>query len=323
MNIIYQILLLFVSLFILGKSAEILIKNLVKISSILNWSKFIIAFVILGIVTSTPEFFVGVNSAIDKNPQLSLGNILGATIVLLGLVVGSTAFLSGRVVLSTWFTRKEVYLMNGIILLPILLLYDKILSRFDAFIIIVSYLTYLYLIYSNFQLRRNQNNHQLPNHIGLEISEKKLERAVLFLILGFLGVFVFSRFAVNSAVYLGNTLGIQVLILGILIFSIGTNLPELVLTLTALRKKGKTLVVGNVLGSATTNSLILAVVSLIEPIKISDSEPFFVGVIFFIATVTSFLFIIRSKNDISKNEGLVLLGIYILFVITEIVTKII
>jgi cation:H+ antiporter len=317
MQIVYQTIFLIASLLIVGKSAELIIKNLVRLASVLSWNRFIVAFAILGIATSTPEFFVGINSAIDKNPQLSLGNIIGATIVLLGLVVGATAFFSGRVVLSVWFTKKEVYLMNGVIILPIFLLYDAILSRFDAIVIISLYAIYIYIV--NYRIHK-QNN--FPRHtIESETSETKLEKASFSLLMGFLGIFIFSRLAVDSAIFLGNALKIQSLILGILLFSIGTNLPEIVLTFTALKKRAKTIVVGNVLGSATTNSLVLAVVSLIEPIKITDFETFAVSVIFFIATVICFSVIIKSKNDVSKKEGLFLLGIYVAFVITEVVTK--
>lgn len=317
MDIVGQILLLIVSLLVLGKSAETVVKSLVKVAHILSWSRFIVAFIILGIATSTPEFFVGINSAIDGNPQLSLGNILGATIVLLALVTGGTAYFSGRVVLSAWFSKKEVFLMSGVILLPIVLLYDMTLSRLDAIIIILAYAFYLYIIYFNSQKRFNHQNHEVKT----ETPEHKLEKTALFLILGFLGIFISSRLAVNSAIYLGSALKIQVLILGILVFSIGTNLPELVLTLTALREKQKTILVGNILGSATTNSLVLAVTSLIRPIEILDVETFVVGVIFFVATVITFSFIIKSKDDVSKNEGLVLFGIYVLFVFIQIATK--
>lgn len=316
MEIPGQIILLLASLTILGKSAHTVVKSLIKITHILSWNRFSVAFIILGIVTSMPEFFVGINSALDKNPQLSLGNVLGATVVLLALVSGATAFFSGRVVFSSWLTKKEFFLMISIILLPILLFYDLVLSRFDALIIICAYSLYLYYVYSS----SHKIDHQ-DQKIETQVEEHKLERSAFFLLMGIIGIFVSSRIAVNSAIFLGNVLKIQVLILGILIFSIGTNLPEIVLTFTGLRDKQRTIAMGNILGSATTNSLVLAVTSLISPIQIKDLETFAVSAFFFVGTVLTFFFIVKSKSDISKSEGAVLLGIYILFVIAEITTN--
>jgi cation:H+ antiporter len=111
--------------------------------------------------------------------------------------------------------------------------------------------------------------------------------------------------------------------MGILVFSIGTNFPELILTITALRKKQKMIVLGNVMGSATTNTFVIAIVSLIQPFQVMDKGLFSVTVFFLTTSVVMFSFFVKSKNQISRIEGVALLSLYSFFLITEIVLKLI
>ncbi|MCS7091988.1 MAG: sodium:calcium antiporter [Patescibacteria group bacterium] len=318
MDILSKAIILLAALFILGKSADIVIKNLIRISSSLSWNKFVVAFVILGIATSTPELFVGINSALDGNTQLSLGNIMGATIVLIGLIIGGTAFFVGKVSLSNLLTPKEIFLMGGTILLPIFMLLDLELSRIDAIVCIFAYtiyMSYMYLTHT-----KHQRNH-IKSTIE-HINQLTLQKSILMFLVGFIGVSVSARLAVSNALSIAQALNIPTFIIGVLIFAIGTNLPELVLALKAIKTKNKNIVLGNVLGSATTNTLVISLASIINPTQVSDSEVFVSSAIFLLAIVAAFSYFIKTKNDISKEEGAILFGLYALFVVIEIATKI-
>jgi len=65
----------------------------------------------------------------------------------------------------------------------------------------------------------------------------------------------------------------------------------------------------------------LGIVSLIAPIKIVDFSPFIIARIFLIIAVLSFFILIKTGQKITRREGLVLIGIYIAFLIVEILTK--
>lgn len=317
METLSQLVFLFVSLVVLGKSADIVIKNLIRISSALSWNTFVVSFVILGIATSTPELFVGINSALDSNTQLSLGNIMGATIVLIGLIIGGAAFFAGKVSLNNLLTTKEILLMAGVILLPIFMLLDFELSRIDAIVCICTYggyMSYMYLIHT-----KHKRNH-VKSTIE-QIKKSTLQKSLLMFLIGFVGVSISARLAVNNALLIAQNLNLPVLIIGVLIFSVGTNLPEIVLTFKAIKTKDRNIVLGNVLGSATTNTLVISLASIIYPTQVSDPEVFISSAIFLLATVIAFSYFIRSKNDISKEEGAVLLGLYVIFVLVEIVAK--
>lgn len=308
-----QIIILITSLFILAKSADLVVKNLIKVANILKLSTFIVSFVILGIATSTPELFVGINSVAENSPQLSLGNVMGASIVLLSLITGLTALITGKVVVDTTFTKKDLFIMNVVILMPVLLLYDSKITKLDSIIMFLTYAIHVIGVY--------QERHKLAHPIANHNHTAKITKRLLIIIFGFIGLALASHYAVHSAIAIATTLKIPVLLLGILLFSVGTNFPELTIAFTALRKKQKTIVLGNVMGSATTNTLIIAIVSFLQPFEILDLNTFVVSVFFLATTVVSFSFFIKSKNEISRLEGLFLLSIYSFFVLSEIITK--
>jgi cation:H+ antiporter len=310
-----QFLILIVSLLILAKSADLVVKNLIKVANILRLSTFIVSFVILGIATSTPELFVGLNSVAENSPQLSLGNVMGASIVLLSLITGLTALITGKVVVDATFTKKDLFIMNLVILMPILLLYDGRITKIDSLIMFATYAVYVVRMY--------QERHKLSHPIANHNHKSQIAKRILIILLGFMGLAIASNYAVNSAIIIAGTLKIPVLLLGILLFSVGTNFPELTIAFTAIRKKQKTIVLGNVMGSATTNTLIIAIVSFLQPFEVLDLSTFVVSVFFLATTVVSFSFFVKSKNEISRLEGVFLLSIYSFFVIFEIISKLV
>src|SRR3989344_5218821 len=314
MSVVTTFAVLFVSLIVLAKSADLVVKNLIKTANTIRLSTSVVSFLVLGLATSTPEFFVGVNSAIDKTPQLSLGNTIGATIVLLTLITGLMAVVSGKVVLDSVFAKKDLIIMNFIILLPVALLFDSKLSRLDAVIMFIAYGFYMLRVYNE--------RHRLSHPISLNHKPGFL-RSLLFLILGFVGLAIASNYAVHSARSLAEFLKIPVLMVGVLVFSIGTNFPELILTITAIRKKQKMIVLGNVMGSATTNTLVIALVALIQPFEILDIRLFTVSVFFLATSVVTFSYFVKSKNQITRPEGFALLSLYSFFLIAEIISKLI
>lgn len=303
---------LLLSLVFVGKASQIAIKQLTTIAQELSWGTFTVSFLILGVATSIPEFLIGINSALDKTPQLSLGNLMGATIVLLTLIVGLSALLTGRVHIDSSFTKNDLFAANFILLFPLALFYDNYFGRADATLVLTSYILYIVKLYKD---KRKSKVHSQPADNG------KLLKHILILLASTVIVALSSKLAVESAIFIASKARLSLLLVGTLILSIGTNLPEISLSISAARKGSISLVGGNVLGSASTNSLIIAILGLIHPIKIQDTDVFLTTVFFFTISVVVFSYFLKSKSEISRLEGILLLSIYSFFLIMEIVAK--
>lgn len=323
-----SILIILASFFLIGKSAEFLIKGLVNLGKRLRWSEFVTGFIILGLATSAPEFFVALNSGREGVPQLSLGNLLGGIVVLFTLLIGLNALWQGSIPADGKFSAidimrllpralpfrrahffvKDFFLMAGLILFPLLLLVDGELSRIDGLGLLVIYL--LFIIHAVYE--RRTDGWQPPKQT---VSWQKIW---LRLAAGLAGLLVFSWVIVKQAVFLAGIWQVPAVILGLALLSLGTNLPELVLTFKTRHQHGE-VAVGDILGSAVTNVLILGLLAIFYPFRIIAIQPVLIVSISLAAATVLLIIFFQTKNRLERWEGGVLVGVYLVYLFLEMV----
>jgi cation:H+ antiporter len=314
LNILFYVLLLLLSLFILGKSASFLITAITRIGFFLRLSQFLTGFILLGVATSTPEISVAINSTLSQNPQLSLGNLIGANVVLLTLISGIAAILAKGVEIKKDLSNPGRLFQIGLLIsAPLPLLLDSYLSRLDGVFLLFLYVIYIYYIY------RQRPNQSPP--LTEQLLNYKIINTLLLALTGIIGLFLSSKAVVFSSLKIAEFFNAPVLIVGLLILSVGTNLPEITITFTAIKKHHANLVLGDVLGSASTNTLIIAILAIIHPFGISSFSAYETSSVFLIITLIAFYVMTHTKNRLSPVEGYVLLCIYVAFLTSEIVSS--
>ena len=316
------IALLFFFTFILIKSADLTLESLKSLARKLNIHSFTISAVILAIATSLPELFVGITSAIEGSPQLSLGNVLGANIANLSLVVGLSTLVAGSVVIREKVIFKEILLAGGAAVLPIALMYDGVLGRIDGAILLAIYLAYAT---SFFKIRFQQIGTTLFNgrfflrfvrHV--EDVEQKVDRTLGHLFVGIAALLFSADFIVRLSKEMAVLTGIPIFVIGIIILSIGTTLPELVVSIQSLKGKETGVFMGNVLGSLIVNStLVLGMVALISPFGGVGVESYLSALVVFVIVFSSFWIFTKTKLRLDRWEAVALLLVYIIFAVSE------
>ena len=152
-------------------------------------------------------------------------------------------------------------MLSGFALIPLML--DSFLSRWDAF-----FLTFIFLIYIGFSLfliQKERKNLKTTEKIKKSI----LLTEIFFIILGFGLLIGGSHLTVTGAANLSQQLGMSERLIGILIVSVGTGLPELLASVVALIKGHKDMAVGNIIGSNIFNTFaILSTAAWIRPASI-------------------------------------------------------
>lgn len=310
MSILY-LLLLFPLFWLLGKSANLTTRAIIDIAKFWGLSDLTIGFVILGLATSAPELLVGVNSAIRRMPDLSFGNLIGANIVLLSFLIGLSAILNGQIHVKENLERKTIYASTLLILLPIVLALDGKISRLDGVILTAVYAIYLTLVIVKRRALETEITRPFIRH---EMHSRKLW---WWFAGGIAGLLIGSYLVVILATSLSSAWNIAPIIVGFLILSFGTNLPEIFITIKNRNTEHNHIAFGNVVGSAVVNVLILGIVSLIHPILIPDLKILFTSIVFLVIITICFNIFLRTKNTLSRNEGVALIVIYVLFVITQ------
>ena len=218
----------------------------------------LIGMVIVGFGTSAPEMVVSAMAALDGKPALALGNALGSNIVNTGLILGITALMA-PIMVSSAVVRKELPLLLAIGLLAGGLMWDGDISRLDAIILLVGFFSLIG--WSVYCAMRNKND-ALADDFEAELTAHTMpiQKAIFWLVLGFVLLIVSSRILVWGAVNIAEALGVSDLVIGLTIVALGTSLPELAASVIAARKGEHDIAIGNVVGSNMFN--ILAVVGI-------------------------------------------------------------
>jgi cation:H+ antiporter len=303
MSILFDALKL-LSLFIaLGWAANFTVKNIKYLGAVLKVRLFAFG-ILLGLITSLPELSVGINATIDRATALSVGNLLGGVIVMLGLILGVSLLLNKKI--ATDGRLASLIPTVLVIFSPILFGVDGKYGLLDGLAMIGLYVGLIFYLY--------HLNH-FSNHKHIEITNSnRVGKSIVLAIVGIIGVLVASHWIIGITLDLLNYIQVNQLVIGLVVFSIGTNLPEISIAITSLRKKSSELSLSHLLSSSFTNVLVLGVLALLRPIIFDTNSAFWIVAIFLGVILTLFAYFYHSGKKMDRREGLILLIAYVLFV---------
>ncbi|GLB54067.1 sodium:calcium antiporter [Neptunitalea chrysea] len=242
-----------------------LLKAAVALALRLNVPKIVIGMTVVSLATSAPELIVSVNAALQGTPDIAMGNVVGSNIANLGLVLAVTILLGRIDVEKSFYKINWPVMMVSSLLLFGAIYFDGELSRLEGLCMVVLLIFFLvYLI-----------RFQIPAVVD-EAPEDDTPLApfktMLLLILGGIGLWAGSELLIKGAVSLAKNFNVSQHVIAITVISIGTSIPELAASVTAVMKKEKAISLGNLIGSNIFNILaVLGVTSIITPIEVGST----------------------------------------------------
>ena len=305
-----QLLILIASLVGIASASHFAIKSVEKLIEITGLSEASAGFIILAVLTSTPEITVAVFSVAQGTPALSIGDILGSNVFNIGAVLGILGILG---YLKTCCTDLLVELTDMLVitvLIPVLLVINQY-HIFDIPTPLIGVILLAVFLTNTFLMARKRTPPVKVNN-NTTISKGRKGVVIATLLISFAIVVVTARLTVYSASNIAVALGAPPILIGAKIVAIGTSLPELTLDLTAVRRGRVQLAMGDIIGSNLTNiTLVLALVLLTSPFAVNmtiftEILPFLI-----ITTVVFWRFIMRG--GVSKVGGVILILTYVLF----------
>lgn len=304
-GIIISIIVLF---YILGKSADIVVTSVRKIGEKFGIKIFFLG-LILGFLTSLPEFSIGVNALIKDTADISFGNLIGGMFVLFGFVLGLSLVLNRQI--RTDGKLSTILPIITYLLIPLLLGLDGVISMLDGVILILLYFFIIYHAYVSGRHIEKDNR----------ITITKKEAVIIFfsLIAGIAFIIVVSNLIISLSLTILDKFNVSKLLIGILFFSIGTNLPEIIVTVRSWKRDVRELSLSNVFGSALANVLIIGLFSFMSPIAVAINGFYFVTILCMVAILALFAYFYETGKELTEREGIALLGIYLSFVIIQFV----
>ncbi|MBN1915890.1 sodium:calcium antiporter [Candidatus Dojkabacteria bacterium] len=308
-RIALDILLSFGLLYLLIKSADLLEDTFVQIAQKARLSPFLIGFLVLAIASSLPEMSVAVNSSLEGVPGISIGNLFGATIVILSLIIGLNAIKHKSIPFKGSYSFSFLLLSLILIGLMVILTADGELVPTDGLILITSYILLILFIVKNV----------VSHHKTKKYRKKQNWKLYAGGLLGLAGLIISSHLLVEKTVGIALFFGIPNAVIGLLMLGIGTNIPELTLLIRSNTLEKEKLAVGNFIGSAMINVPTLGLLSLLSPHKIEYFQVLVPAMAVLALTLIVFALIAFSGREITRKEGFFLLGIYVLWIISEVI----
>jgi len=316
--LILYIFIFLISCFLLVFSSKWLIGALSRIALFLKLKEFVVGFFLMAFAVSIPNLVVGVISALNKIPELSFGDVVGGNIIDLTIVIGLAALISKTGISADSQTVQKSSLFTIFIaILPLLLIFDGSLSRGDGILLLLSFLAYAIWLFS-----KKERFTKAYNHAPKSINFKNFLKDLMIMLGGFILLLLAGEGVVKSASFFSQELGLSLSLIGIFIVGAGNCLPETFFSIQAARKNQDWLILGDLMGAVIVSAtLVLGVVVLIHPIQNINFTPFVIARFFLVASALIFLFCLRSGKKITRREAIFLLGVYVLFLLTEILTK--
>jgi cation:H+ antiporter len=304
---------LFASLAVLIKASSLAISNSVNLASVTGLGKTKVGFLLVAFSTSLPELFVVIFAIMDPETLgISLGNVLGSNIVNICLILGSSFFLMAwkypdSVGFFTRMAREEVGNLNfGIFIasiVPLVLLYLGYASQLVGALLIGIFAFNIYGL---------SKKRGTVEEISAEAEKRNIQKYFSKAFIGIIGIVVCAYFIVESASVLAINAGVPPVIVGATVVAFGTSIPELATSLDSVRKGFLDLAVGNVIGSCFLNiTLILGLTFLLAPFNVNMSA--FSDLILFSLIANTMLWYMVQNTNVSRREGLILLGVYSIF----------
>ncbi len=290
------------ALFVLIRGADIFITGARNCGASLGMSPFAIGVFIVGFGTSLPELASSVAGALSGSTEIVIANVVGSNITNILLIVGVMALLAGRVVIKQELLMTELPLFVIAQMFLVIVIVDGVVEQTEAGFLIILFTAYVWYVLSG-----TKNN----SMIGDERPNFRW-RDVLWVVLGLAAVLVGAAYTVEMAVNIATAVAVPIGLVSITAIAIGTSLPELFVTLQAVRSRHTEMAMGNIFGSNTFNALIVTgIPGLLVPLAV-DTVVLELGLWFMIAA-SIMIFVIGLSRQVMRSEGFMMLIFFVFF----------
>jgi cation:H+ antiporter len=286
--------------------ADFIVSQSERIALRFNISEFIIGSTLVALGTSLPEMATSIAASLDNKPEIAIANAVGSNIMNITLVLAVIFIVTKRFTPKRDFFAKDSIWALMPILMFLLMAIDGVIDHFDAILLMILMVAYLLFLIED------------AKGVGTDAIEEESKRdfswlrSIFLLLLGFIFVVVGAYFAIDSATNIAKSFGVSEWIIGVILLSFGTSLPELVVSVSAALKGKVEMAIGNIIGSNLANTtMVIGSAGLVGDLTI-DLEKYAFDLAL-MTTATIMLVYITANKLYSRPAGISLLILLALF----------
>lgn len=299
-----NIVLIIVGIAFVLWGADRLTDGAVAVAQRMGVPQIVIGLTIVAFGTSMPEFCSSLVSALNHQPGMAVGNVVGSNIFNSLLIVGMAALVAPISILPSTVKKDIPFALVSSVLLVLLCGFDGKIQWYDAAIMLVFFAVFMVVTL------HEAKSGEIKEETTAEKKPMSKLMSIVWIVVGLACLIGGSTVFVNAASKFAAELGVDPAVIGLTIVAMGTSLPELATSVVSATKGNSGIAIGNVLGSNVFNILfILGVTGVISPLDIKGITTLDLSVMV-IAMILLWLFSF-TKLKISRWEGAVLTLVFI------------
>lgn len=313
--LISNVLYFFLGFAVMWLASKLVITGIQRFAKDIKISAFAASFLILGVLTSLTEISVGLNSILDKKPAIFVGNLIGGSFVIVLLIIPLLSLFGKGVSFKHRLDEKRLIFFLVLIFSPSLVALDGYLSANDGWLLLILYALFFHLF---------QSQQRVLDHLDLTgPASGSAAKDILRVVAGAVLIYLSGKILVSETIFFSDFLKVPPLLVSLLVLSVGTNLPEMLIALRSIQRRHSEIALGDFIGSAATNALLFGIFTLINGPFALETKGF--SPIFFIILFgyVLFYFFARTQTRLSPAKAVILLLAYLIFLLfqtTEIVS---
>ena len=298
-------LLFVVSLVGLLFSAEKFVEAAVALAHRLKVSTMVIGLTVVAVGTSLPEAAAGVVASLKGHPEIVFGNVIGSNICNVALILSVPAFFSPIVCRRSVLEREGWVMLGASLSLWVIAFTSGEIARATGVVLFLSFGVFIWWVF-----HVGEGGAEKIREVGAVDVDENAGRPFLSLIWTLAVMLVSSEFLVRSTVSLATAIGVSENVIALTLIAIGTSLPELSVSIVAVRRNESDILVGNILGSNISN--ILMVLGVASIVRVTPVSP--IGVAFDLPVMIVFallmLTLLHGKSGVTAKRAVMMLGLY-------------
>ena len=306
-SLIQWSVILIISLFVLVKAADLFIAGAKEMGEYFKMSQFVIGVLIVGMGTSLPELASSLAGAWSGETEIVLANAVGSNITNILLIVGVLAFLGGKVIIKQELIKTELVVFFIATVNFIAVVFDGRVDRVEGLLLLGTFSAYIWYLFM--EAKQPKTSSKI-----IKSNSSFPFKALIVSIFSLTALLVGASYTIDMAVNIATAFAVPIGLISITAIAIGTSLPELFVSIQAIKTKQTEMAIGNIFGSNAFNMLVVVgLPALIVPLS-AGVVVMKLGLGIMIASSAIF-FVIGLARQVMRWEGLMMLIFFLFFLI--------
>ena len=280
----------------------------------LGVSQLVVGLTIVSIGTSLPEIMVAIFSGARGADDLAVGAMIGSCLAQITLILGIAGMIHNIKVNPKALRVDGSMLLFSIALFGLFLWTGGGLTPLEGLMLIAVYFAYLWYTVTHDHMKMEVKKRATHEPKGLPLWVRLIEISA-----GIALLLYSANLVMDHALFIARLNGFSEAFIGVMIVGVATGLPELSAAVMGVIKKAPGISIGTLIGSNITDPLFsLGIGSLVGGGFSGNRDLLLYDIPFwFLASSIALLLLHSNRLTLNKVEGLSLILVYVIFVMTK------